>query len=185
MRAVLAALAACASTTAPPPPLQGTSAPPPPRSAALTCAQPGHGVAVGQPKLRAATLIDGAMVAALPGGPTTMRVGVLEGASLDYDDIHFQAMNKPESADVALRVYTGPDACTSHIELHNAFPAAKPVGELGDAAFLAEEDFTYGVAIYERRGVGLIVLCGKLACPAAGDAIRLARQVHARLPRSL
>ncbi|HUJ57099.1 MAG TPA: hypothetical protein VLX92_01340 [Kofleriaceae bacterium] len=135
------------------------------------------------PKIAAASLLDEATVRALAGFKGELTTDNMLDPSESYDDIHYRASDKPETFDVALRVWAeDPAAAQGELdELRKDLANARPAS-LGDAAITAEDPEIYGVAFYDKRGVVVLITCGKQQCRTAGDAMKLARKVKAKLP---
>jgi hypothetical protein len=101
-----------------------------------------------------------------------------------YDSRHFKAEGKPESFDVALRVWLlGPaGAEAQYRKLLGELPGAKAADEIGDASLRAKTGEVGGVAFLLRnRGAVVSVTCGVAQCTDPEMVLRLAKLVESHL----
>jgi len=163
-----------------------------PASLELEGAAPGAvGAAAAQPSgprkpLDAAPLLSEDEVRGVTGYAGKFEVGKLTDlASTEfYDSRHFKAAGKPESFDVALRVWllgvAGAEA--QYRKLLGELPGAAAADEIGDASLRAKTADVSGVAFLLReRGAVVSVTCGIAQCPDAAMVLRLAKLVESHL----
>jgi hypothetical protein len=101
-----------------------------------------------------------------------------------YDSLHFKAAGKPESFDVALRVWLlgAAGAEAQYRKLLGELPGAKTSDEIGDASLRARTPDVTGVAFLLRdRGAVVSVTCGIGQCPDPEMVLRLAKLVESHL----
>jgi hypothetical protein len=101
-----------------------------------------------------------------------------------YDSRHFKAAGKPESFDVALRVWLlgAAGAEAQYRKLLGELPGAKVADEIGDASLRAKTPDVTGVAFLLRdRGAVVSVTCGVGQCPDPEMVLRLAKLVESHL----
>jgi len=125
----------------------------------------------------------------------TGYVGELETGKLPdlpstefYDSRHFKAKGKPESYDVALRVWLlGPAAADAQYrKLLAELPGATATDEIGDASLRAKSDVDAGVVLglaflSRERGVVVALTCGEAQCAEAEALLKLAKLVEGKL----
>lgn len=161
-----------------------------PASLELEGAAPGTmagGTAAAGPKpLDAGPLLSEDEVRGVTGYPGKFEVGKLADlASTEfYDSRHFKAAGKPESYDVALRVWllgtAGAEA--QYRKLLGELPGAKTADEIGDSSLRAKTGEVSGVAFLLRdRGAVVSVSCGIAQCPDPEMVLRLAKLVESHL----
>jgi hypothetical protein len=138
-----------------------------------------------KPKVTAASLLTEDMVRGVAGFTGKLRLDTLAPSTTSYDDVHYRAIETSESFDVAIRLWLlDPKAAKAKFdELVQNLPTAKPI-KLADRAVSAEEPNVVGISFLDRRGLVVLLTCGKGQCPTVTDATRLAQQVHARLPET-
>jgi hypothetical protein len=101
-----------------------------------------------------------------------------------YDSRHFKAEGKPESFDVALRVWLlgAAGAEAQYRKLLGELPGAKPADEIGDSSLRAKTANVTGVAFLLRdRGAVVSVTCGVAQCTDPELVLRLAKMVESHL----
>jgi hypothetical protein len=101
-----------------------------------------------------------------------------------YDSRHFKAEGKPESFDVALRVWLlgAAGAEAQYRKLLGELPGAKPADEVGDSSLRARTPNVTGVAFLLRdRGAVVSVTCGVAQCTDPEMVLRLAKLVESHL----
>jgi hypothetical protein len=101
-----------------------------------------------------------------------------------YDSRHFKASGKPETFDVALRVWLlGTSAAEAQYrKLLGELPGASPADEIGDSSLRAKTAQVGGVAFLLReRGAVVSVTCGVNQCPDSAMVLRLAKLVESHL----
>ena len=110
-------------------------------------------------------------------------------ASATYDSWHFKAVGKPESHDLAFRIWRlpKPELDTRWAELKSGLPnvtAAAPIGAA--SAFQAHEPAAriHGQGFYDqRRRVIVLVTCGADLCTTPDEARAFASLIYSRLGR--
>jgi hypothetical protein len=101
-----------------------------------------------------------------------------------YDSRHFKAAGKPESFDVALRVWLlgAAGAEAQYRKLLGELPGAKAADEIGDASLRAKTGDVAGLAFLLRdRGAVVSVTCGVSQCPDPEMILRLGKLVESHL----
>jgi hypothetical protein len=122
-------------------------------------------------------------VTGYPGGFEVARLTDLPSTEF-YDSRHFKATGKPESYDVALRVWFlgGAGAEAQYRKLLAELPGAAAADEIGDASLRAREGDLLGVAFLEReRGIVVSLSCGASQCTEASMLTRLGKLVESHL----
>jgi hypothetical protein len=140
----------------------------------------------GPKKLDTTPLLSEDEVRGVTGYAGKFEVGKLTDlASTEfYDSRHFKAEGKPESFDVALRVWllgqAGAEA--QYRKLLGELPGAKVTDEIGDNSLRAKTPEVTGVAFLLRdRGAVVSVTCGVAQCPDPEMVVRLAKLVESHL----
>jgi len=144
------------------------------------------GPAAGPKALDAKPLLSEDEVRGVTGYPGKFEVGKLADlASTEfYDSRHFKAAGKPESYDVALRVWLlgAAGAEAQYRKLLGELPGAKAADEIGDSSLRARTGDVSGVAFLLRdRGAVVSVTCGISQCPDPEMVLRLAKLVESHL----
>jgi hypothetical protein len=101
-----------------------------------------------------------------------------------YDSRHFKAVGKPESFDVALRVWLlGTVGAEQQFrKLLAELPGASSTDEIGDSSLRARTADVSGLAFLHRdRGVVVSVTCGLAQCPDPAMVLRLGKLVEGHL----
>jgi len=101
-----------------------------------------------------------------------------------YDSRHFKAVGKPESYDVALRVWVLGTAAAEaqYRRLLAELPGATSTDEIGDTSLRARTPEVSGLAFLLRdRGVVVSVSCGLAQCPDPAMVLRLGKLVESHL----
>jgi hypothetical protein len=148
---------------------------------------PGAPVQAAGPKtLNAAPLLSEDEVRGVTGYAGKFEVGKLTDlASTEfYDSRHFKAAGKPESFDVALRVWLlgAAGAEAQYRKLLGELPGAKAADEIGDASLRAKTGDVAGLAFLLRdRGAVVSVTCGVSQCPDPEMILRLGKLVESHL----
>ena len=101
-----------------------------------------------------------------------------------YDSRHFKATGKPESHDVALRVWRlgSAGAEAQYRKLLTELPGASTTNEIGDASLRAKTPDVSGLSFLLRE-VGLVVslTCGTAQCTDPAMVLRLAKLVEGHI----
>ena len=101
-----------------------------------------------------------------------------------YDSRHFKAQGKPESYDVAVRVWAGgPAAAEAQFgKLVGELPAAVATEEIGDRSLRARGGDVLGLAFLLReKGVVVQLSCGTSQCTEPGMILRHAKLVDSHI----
>jgi hypothetical protein len=105
-----------------------------------------------------------------------------------YDSRHFKARGRPESFDVALRVWRLPTAGAEaqFRKLLGELPGAAPGTEIGDASLRARAGDVLGMAFLLReRGVVVSISCGSGQCSEPAQVFRLAKVAESHVTELL
>ncbi|MEO8701157.1 MAG: hypothetical protein ABI867_13995 [Kofleriaceae bacterium] len=142
-------------------------------------------IPMGTPPFTAASLFDEAAVRAINGYTGGLERKTMEPSASNYDDLHFRAVGNPETYDVAVRVWIldTKAAVAKYDEMKSSLPNVKDLAKLGDRALTAEESEIFGIGFYDPRGVVVLLTCGKQQCKTLPAAIKLAKQIHGKLPK--
>jgi len=142
--------------------------------------------AAGPKKLDTTALLSEDEVRGVTGYAGKFQVGKLTDLPQTefYDSRHFKAEGKPESFDVALRVWllgqAGAEA--QYRKLLGELPGAKAADEIGDSSLRAKTAEVTGVAFLLRdRGAVVSVTCGIAQCTDPEMVLRLAKLVESHL----
>ena len=101
-----------------------------------------------------------------------------------YSSQHFKALGRPETWDVALRLWRLPPgkAAERYEELAAQLPGTVQKDDIASKSFVALENDIRGVGFLDApRGVVVLVTCGTNQCASAEDAISLATTTYARI----
>jgi hypothetical protein len=101
-----------------------------------------------------------------------------------YSSQHFKALGRPETWDVALRVWRlDPGKATERYEeLLTQLPGVQEKDEVANRSFVANENDIRGVGFLDGpRGVVVLITCGSNQCTSAEDASALAETVYTKL----
>lgn len=101
-----------------------------------------------------------------------------------YSSQHFQAAGLPQAYDLAVRLWTvGPGpAQKRYAKLLDDLPGVEERDEISDRSLRAEEQGFYGIAYLDaRRGIVVLVTCGKALCDGMDDLVTLGEKSHERL----
>jgi hypothetical protein len=145
-----------------------------------------EGKPVGPRALNVAGLLSEDEVRGVTGYAGPFEIGKLTDlASTEfYDSRHFKAAGKPETFDVALRVWllgtVGAEA--QYRKLLGELPGASNADEIGDASLRAKTPQVSGVAFLLReRGAVVSVTCGVSQCPDPAMVLRLGKLVESHI----
>jgi hypothetical protein len=107
-----------------------------------------------------------------------------EPDTASYSSQHFKALGRPESFDIALRLWRA-DAGNSqqrYEELAETLPNVQAIDEIASRSMRAAEADIRGVAFLDGpRGIVVLLTCGRGLCANVEDAVALTRKVHARI----
>ena len=101
-----------------------------------------------------------------------------------YSSQHFKALGRPETWDVAIRLWRlePGKAQERYEELGTQLPGTVEKDDIGSRSFVALENDIRGVGFLDApRGVVVLLTCGTNQCSSADDAIALANIVYGRI----
>lgn len=101
-----------------------------------------------------------------------------------YSSQHFKALGRPETWDVALRVWRleGQAAQERYDELLTQLPGITEKDDLGTRSFVASENEIRGVGFIDApRGLVVLMTCGSNQCISVDDATSLAKTIYERV----
>ena len=107
-----------------------------------------------------------------------------EPDSASYSSQHFKALGRPETFDVALRMWRlePGKAQERYDELLTSLPALVEKDEIASRSFQATENDIRGVGFFDGpRGIVVLITCGTNQCTSAEDAVSLANTVYSRI----
>lgn len=99
----------------------------------------------------------------------------------NYSSQHFKAIGRPESYDIAVRVWkVGLSAAQKrYARLLEDLPGAKTTNEMADRSLRATQGDIFGVAFLDaRRGVVVLMTCGQGQCRSSDEAAAIAKKMH-------
>lgn len=103
-----------------------------------------------------------------------------------YSSQHFKALGRPQSYDVAVRLWKLPaDAADKRYQDITALlPQVEQTDDIADQSFRASEGAIVAVGFIDRKlGVVVMINCGQSQCDEDDDITRLGRRTHAALQR--
>ncbi len=138
------------------------------------------------PYVVAAQLLTEADIKAQTRYDGTFETGPLgdEPDTSSYSSQHFKAMGRPESFDIAVRMWRvdAGAAQERYDELATSLPKVELKDEIASRSLRAIEGDIRGVAFLDGpRGIVLLVTCGKGQCASIEDAVALAHRIHDRI----
>lgn len=101
-----------------------------------------------------------------------------------YSSQHFKALGRPETWDVAIRVWRldPGKAQERYDELMTQLPGVSEKDEVASRSFQASEGDIRGVGFLDgQRGVVVLITCGVSQCASVDDAVFLEQIVYAKL----
>ncbi len=101
-----------------------------------------------------------------------------------YSSQHFKAQGRPETFDVALRMWRleAGKAQERYEELLTQLPGITEKDDVGSRSFVAAEGDIRGVGVLDApRGTVFLITCGSNQCTSVDDAVALAKIVYDRL----
>ena len=107
-----------------------------------------------------------------------------EPDTANYSSQHFKALGRPETWDVAVRVWRlePGKAQERYEELLSQLPGVNEKDDIASRSFIANENDIRGVGFLDGpRGVVILITCGISQCTSQEDANALARIVYDRL----
>jgi hypothetical protein len=111
-----------------------------------------------------------------------------EPDTASYSSQHFKALGRPESYDVAIRLWRSDpgQAQTRYDELIETLPKADLRDEIASRSLRAIEGDIRGVAFLDGpRGIVVLLTCGKGQCADIEDTVALAKKAHDRIEQLL
>jgi hypothetical protein len=137
-------------------------------------------------RLIAAQLLGGEEIKTITGYDGSFESGPLnDEASTDtYSSQHFKALGQPEVYDVALRLWRldAAGAQKRFSELADSLPSVVERRDIADRSFLAVEGDIQGYAFMDgRRGLVVLITCGKGQCSKVENLIDIAKKVYANV----
>jgi hypothetical protein len=105
-----------------------------------------------------------------------------------YSSQHFKALGRPETWDIAIRVWRldPGKAQERYDELLNQLPGITEKDEVATRSFIASESEIRGVGFLDGpRGMVVLITCGVNQCGSNEDATALAKTVHERMKQLL
>lgn len=134
----------------------------------------------------AARLIAPEDVKGVTGFDGNFETGPLgdEPDTAQYSSFHLRALDRPESFDVALRLWKldPADAQSRYGQLLDSLPSSEERDEIADRSLRAAEGEIRGVAFLDgKRGAVVLLTCGVAQCRTADEAAAIARRVYERL----
>ena len=101
-----------------------------------------------------------------------------------YSSQHFKALGRPETWDVAIRVWRldPGKAQERYDELLSQLPGIQEKDEVASRSFQAAENEIRGVGFLDgQRGVVVLITCGISQCASVDDAVSLEQTVYGKL----
>ncbi|MCA9694650.1 MAG: carboxypeptidase regulatory-like domain-containing protein [Myxococcales bacterium] len=101
-----------------------------------------------------------------------------------YHGVHFQAVDKPGTYDVIVRVWVDPPGGLKPVEatIRESLPNVETSGEVTDETWVFETQGVYAVGFLDRETrAGVLLTCGDQQCHDLATAIILARHVARNL----
>ncbi len=116
----------------------------------------------------------------------TFETGPLsdEPDTATYSSQHFKALGRPETFDVAIRMWRlDPGAATERYEeLLTQLPGVTEKDDVANRSFVANENDIRGVGFLDGpRGIVVLITCGTNQCTGIDDATALANGAYAKL----
>ncbi len=138
------------------------------------------------PYLVAAQLLTDADIKAQTKYDGQFETGPLgdEPDTAAYSSQHWKALARPETWDVALRMWRldATAAADRYEELLGSLPSAEEKGEIATRSLRATEGDIRGIAfIDEPRGLVVLLTCGRSQCASPEDAVALGKKIHDRI----
>jgi hypothetical protein len=101
-----------------------------------------------------------------------------------YSSQHFKALNRPETWDVAIRMWRldPGKAQERYEELLTQLPGVTERDDVANRSFVADENDIRGVGFLDGpRGIVILLTCGANQCTSPDDATALAQGVYSKL----
>ncbi len=137
-------------------------------------------------RLIAAQLLGGEEIKTITGFDGNFESGPLnDDPSTDtYSSQHFKALGQPEVFDVALRLWRLDASGTQQrfAELSESLPGVVERRDVADRSFLAVEGDIQGYGFMDgRRGLVVLITCGKGQCSKVEHLVSIAEKVFANI----
>ncbi len=134
-------------------------------------------------RLIAAQLLGEAEIKDITGFDGSFESGPLndEADTDSYSSQHFKALGQPEVYDVALRLWRldGDASQERFSELESTLPGVSLRNDIADRSLLAVEGDIQGFAFMDaRRGLVVLITCGKGQCSKIEHLVEIARKVY-------
>lgn len=103
-----------------------------------------------------------------------------------YSSQHFKALGRPESFDIAIRMWRSDagGAQTRYDELTTSLDKVDERDEIASRSLRAIEGDIRGIAFLDGpRGLVVLLTCGEKQCATMEDAVALARKAHDKIER--
>jgi hypothetical protein len=107
-----------------------------------------------------------------------------EPDTASYSSQHFKALGRPETWDVAIRVWRldPGKAQGRYDELLSSLPGITEKDEIASRSFVANENEIRGVGFLDgTRGVVVLITCGTNQCSSQEDVVSLGQTVYSKL----
>jgi hypothetical protein len=107
-----------------------------------------------------------------------------EPDTASYSSQHFKALGRPESFDVALRIWRSDAGAAQerYDELASSLPGVTEKDEIASKSIRASEQDIRGVAFLDGpRGLVVLLTCGRGQCASEEDAVALAHIIDDRI----
>ena len=136
----------------------------------------------------AAQLLNDKEVKEITGFDGNFETGPLgdEPDTSAYSSQHFKALGRPQSFDIALRLWklSADGAEKRYADITELLPKVDKVNEIADQSFRASEGSIFAVGFLDRRlGAVLMLTCGQAQCDSEEAVVKLARTAHESLKR--
>jgi hypothetical protein len=105
-----------------------------------------------------------------------------------YSSQHFKALGRPETWDVAIRMWRlDPGKATERYEeLLTQLPGVTEKDDVGSRSFIANENEIRGVGFLDGpRGIVILITCGASQCTSIDDATALAQGAYNKLKQTV
>ncbi len=103
-----------------------------------------------------------------------------------YSSQHFKALGRPQTFDLALRLWKleGASADKRYSDITELLPDVDKANEIGDQSFRAQEGSIFAVGFLDRSmGTVVMITCGQGLCDSEDTVVKLGRVAHDRLRR--
>jgi hypothetical protein len=140
------------------------------------------------PAVVAAQLLDDAAIIKRTGYDGGFETGPLndDPDTATYSSQHFKALGRPQSFDVAVRVWQleAGDAQKRYGALIDSLPKVDERNEIANRSLRASENKIHGVAFLDgQRGIVVLITCGFDQCKNIETAVTLAEHIYANIKK--